>query len=130
MTVDEYRRVLDALTDEQFERFKNSWGGAANRTREECVQEFVYVGALTRAQWEETALYRLSQLGIRDLPKTEAEKTRELESRTADATVDAATAATESARWAKRSFIAACVAIGVSLLALVISILLAAFGKR
>ena len=122
MTADEYRIALNGLAPEKFQQFRTAWGGAANRTIEECVQEFAYSTEI--ALWERTIIFRLRQQGVEGL-KTEDEKALAIAERSATAAEASAVAAAQSASSAAGSSRAAWWALFISLLAIVSSMVVA-----
>ena len=101
MTLDEYRAALDGLSEQDFRRLCETWGGA-KETIETTVQLFAH--AEDKARWERIAIYHLEQVGIVGL-KTEEE-------RLLDAARDSAAAASESADASKISARAASTSFG------------------
>lgn len=106
MTRLELSEALAKLTDEQFDRFKQAFGGEPGRSREAVVREFVHHPEHER---------RLCQL--LELP-TEDEKLVGASSASASAAKDSARAAESSARWAKWSVAVAALGVLISLVAL------------
>lgn len=99
MTVDEFRNVLHELSDQQFDEFREKWGGA-KATREETAQAFAYTD--TPAQWERIIIFRLRQVSGRIL-STEDEKLVAAARDSASAAQLSADAARESAKTAHES---------------------------
>ena len=112
MTLEEYRKALTALNNDDFATFQSRWGGAKDRDREACVREFAYAGE-RRRQFEQTIIYHLQRLGVEGL-RTEDEKL-------AEAARESASAASESARTAGLSLVVAIGAAGVALIAALVT---------
>lgn len=120
MTIDEYRRALLGLTEEQRRRLAETWGGAKDSI-EEIVGLFAH--AQNPAQWERIAIFRLAQLGVTGL-KTEDEKLADAAKDSAASAKISASAAASSARSAADSVrwsrIAAIIAFGALILSVVL----------
>ena len=125
MTVEEYGQTLDGLTDEQFNSFRQSWGGT-KATREECVQEFAYT--TDPLQWERIIIFRLRQLGVAEL-RTESEKVLETARDSAAAAKDSARAADKSATSAQQSARLSLWTVILAGIAIVVSVVQACSGN-
>ena len=64
MTVDEYRAALEGLSDTDFRRLCETWGGAKENV-EATVQLFAH--AEDSARWERIAIYHLESIGVAGL---------------------------------------------------------------
>jgi hypothetical protein len=105
MTLEEYNERLRELTDEEFQKFNNDFGGG-QKTIEQRVREFVDYPE------HERRICHLLRL------KTEAEKLTSAALKSADAAAQSASSAKLSMIWSAIACIAAISAVAVSIIGL------------